>query len=215
MDDHALFREALASLISSKPGFVVAGQAADGAAAVQLAQAELPDLVLMDISMPVMDGLEATRAIKASSPQVKVAMLTMLDGQHDLLNALRAGADGYVLKDCAPGELFSQLEAVLCGQTSVAPNLAGQMLTRLAKRGPMDSLSQREQDVLRLVAQGESNKRIAVLLGITENTVKKHLSNLMDKVGTENRTQLAVYAMEQGLVDAPAERPGPGKVAPM
>jgi DNA-binding NarL/FixJ family response regulator len=202
-DDHALFREALASLISSRPGFAVVGQATDGAEAVKRVQTERPDLVLMDISMPVMDGIEATRAVKASLPQTKVAMLTMLDGERDLLKALRAGADGYILKDCSPSELFGQMEAVVSGKASVSPTLAGQMLTKLANGNAVEPLSQREMTVLRLVAQGESNKAIARSLGITENTVKKHLSNLMDKLGMENRTQLAVYAMEQGLVDLP------------
>jgi DNA-binding NarL/FixJ family response regulator len=130
-------------------------------------------------------------------------MLTMLDNEHDLLEALRAGADGYTLKDCSPTELFGQLDAVVSGKTSVSPTLAGQMLSKLAKNKEVECLSQREKAVLSLVAQGVSNKGIGTALGITENTVKKHLSNLMDKLGMENRTQLAVYAMEQGLSDPP------------
>jgi DNA-binding NarL/FixJ family response regulator len=196
-----LFREALASLISTKKGYQVVGQAADGRQAVKMAGLLQPDLVLMDISMPVMDGIEATRMIKEICPEIKIVMLTMSDQEPDLLASLKAGADGYLLKDSSPRELFARIEEVMRGQTAVPEELAGSLLSQLTRKKEDPVLSSRECQILRKVAAGDSNKEIAALLGISENTVKKHVSNIMDKLGMNNRTQLALYAKERGIAD--------------
>lgn len=197
MDDHTLFREGLASLISSKAEFEVVGKAENGKEGVDLAKLLDPDLILMDLNMPVKDGVTATREIIAYNPESIVVVLTMSEEGEDLFAALEAGARGYLLKSTSPAELFIQLTKVLASSAPITDPMAGRILARMIHPPvPQDELSKRETEVLDLVAEGLSNREIASKLYIAENTVKKHISNIMAKLGLENRTQLARYVMK-------------------
>ncbi|MBI2865894.1 MAG: response regulator transcription factor [Chloroflexi bacterium] len=207
VDDYALFRDGVASLLATR-GYQVVGQASDGAEALVKARELKPDLVLMDIRMPRVGGLEATRLIKAVLPEVKVVMLTVSDDEADLFEAIKSGAQGYLLKDMKAEAFFDLLAAVERGEAGVSPRMAAYMLeefTRLSsgrKAGESATgLSEREGEVLRLVAQGRTNKEVAAALYISENTVKYHLRNILDKLHLENRAQVVAYAARRGLAN--------------
>lgn len=210
VDDHLLFRKGLVRLLDAQLDFDVVGEAPDGLGAVERTRELLPDLVLMDISMPNCDGLEATRRIKAQIPGVKVVMLTVSDDEQDLLTAVKYGADGYLLKDVQPEELFRQLRRVGQGEAPLSRAMAGKLFTQLAQRGrpAPDSkaatlLSERECEVLALVVEGLTNRGIAGELGIARNTVKNHLRSIYTKLDVNNRTQAAACAVHYGLVCLP------------
>jgi DNA-binding NarL/FixJ family response regulator len=205
-DDHALFRDGVASLLVAW-GHDVVGQAADGATAVQLAVELEPDLVLMDVAMPG-DGIEATRRISADSPRIAIVMLTASEAVDDLFAAIKAGARGYLLKNLESAELHVMLDAVGRGEAAITPAIAARILTELAHpessavaepRGP-DALTDRELDVLRLVVAGQRNKEIAAELGISENTVKFHLRNILDKLHAQSRAEAVARAVREGIV---------------
>ncbi len=211
-DDHALFRDGVASLLDAW-GHTVVGQAADGRAAVALVDAHLPDLVLMDVRMPEMTGLEATRRIGATHPDVAIVMLTVSEQEDDLFEAIRAGARGYLLKSLEGAQLRSMIDAVARGEVAIAPSTAFRIIRLFAEPNAAGSgsaaslsaggdrrLTQRERDVLELVTAGLRNKEIAARLGITENTVKFHLRNILEKLHAVSRTELATRAMREGLV---------------
>ncbi|MBI2916925.1 MAG: response regulator transcription factor [Chloroflexi bacterium] len=205
VDDHNLFRDGVASLLAAR-GFQVVGQANDGEEALVKARDLRPDLVLMDIRMPRMGGLEATRLLKAEMPEVKVVMLTASADEVDLFEAIKSGAQGYLLKDLKADAFFSLLSGLEKGEAPISPRMAAHMLdefSRLAKgKKPGESgtvLSEREEEVLRLVAQGDTNKEVAAALYISENTVKYHLRNILDKLHLENRAQVVAYAARRGL----------------
>lgn len=207
-DDHALFRDGVASLLSAW-GHEVVGQAADGASAVDLAVRLRPDLVLMDVAMPGGGGLEATRRIAVDAPGCAIVMLTASEDVDDLFAAIKAGARGYLLKNLESAELRGMLEAVGRGEAAITPAIAGRILAELARSeapapeprpaGP-DHLTDRELDVLRLVVAGLRNKETAAELGISENTVKFHLRNILDKLHAQSRAEMVARAVREGLV---------------
>jgi two-component system NarL family response regulator len=205
-DDHALFRDGVASLLDAW-GHEVVGQAADGAQAVALVDALLPELVLMDVRMPGMTGLEATRRIGETHPDVAIVMLTVSEQEDDLFEAIRAGARGYLLKSLEGAQLRSMIDAVGRGEAAIAPTTAFRIIrlfaepgsTEIPSVGKDDGLTQRERDVLALVTEGLRNKEIAARLGISENTVKFHLRNILEKLHAVSRTELATRAMREEL----------------
>jgi DNA-binding NarL/FixJ family response regulator len=210
-DDHALFRDGLASLLVAW-GHDVVGQAADGVAAVDLAARLRPDVVLMDVAMPGGGGLGATREIAAATPGVAIVMLTASEDVDDLFAAIKAGARGYLLKNLEAAELRGMLEAVGRGEAAITPAIAARMLTELARSpGPQahapapgardpDRLTDRELGVLRLVVAGRRNKEMAAELGISENTVKFHLRNILDKLHAQSRAEMVALAVREGLL---------------
>jgi DNA-binding NarL/FixJ family response regulator len=211
-DDHALFRGGVASLLAADSDFEVLGEAADGRQAVEMALALMPDVILMDISMPVMDGLEATRRIKAEMPYVKIVILTVSDGERSLFEAVKSGAQGYLLKNIEPKALYGTLRGVVRGEAPVSRAMAARLLeefTRQARQAspaaPAPELTAREKEVLEQVTRGKSNKEIAQALSIAENTVKNHLKNILEKLHLENRVQAATFAMRQGMGEKPPE----------
>jgi DNA-binding NarL/FixJ family response regulator len=208
VDDHILFRKGVASLIVSHQGMEVAGEAGDGLEAVAQARKMMPDVILMDISMPKCNGLEATRLIKREMPHVKIIMLTVSDDDRDLFAAIKDGAEGYLLKNLEPRQFFDMLEGIRQGEVAISGVMASKILHEF--RQPEQSLAQpseegdeltsREIEVLELVVEGNTNKEIAESLSITENTVKIHLRKILEKLHLQNRIQAAVYAVRQGLV---------------
>jgi DNA-binding NarL/FixJ family response regulator len=198
VEDHALVRAGLEELLSGAEDIDVVGVAGDGAEAIELAAAEEPDVVLMDLSMPVVDGIEATRRIRATQQEVRVVVLTSFSDQRRILEALDAGAIGYLLKDAEPDELFRGVRAAAAGEAPLAPKAAQALLS--ARQGGVDAeLTQREQEVLGLIAAGLPNKLIARRLEISEKTVKAHLTNIYRRIGATTRTEAALWATEHGL----------------
>jgi two-component system nitrate/nitrite response regulator NarL len=212
VDDHVLFRKGLARLLDAQPDFEVVGEAADGAEAIQRVQALRPDVVLMDLRMPVCDGLEATREIKRDHPSVRVVMLTVSEDDQDFFAAIRCGADGYLVKDMRPEGLFRELRGLANGEAPISKAMTGKMLRQLALGGrpavpaaPVDVLSDREREVLALVAEGMPNAEIAAELGVAVNTVRNHVRSILEKLGLRNRVQAAVYAVRAGLLPTQKE----------
>jgi DNA-binding NarL/FixJ family response regulator len=206
-DDHALFRKGVTGLLRGADGFTVVGEAQDGREAVAKAQALLPDVVLMDVYMPGMDGIEAARRIKAALLSTKIVILTVSEEDQKLFEALRAGAQGYLLKNVEPEELFRTLRGVVRGEAFVTPSMAAKILEEFTRqvRPPQKGttsagLSPREREVLELLTRGAVNKEIAAALEISANTVKNHLKNIMEKLHLENRVQVVAYALREGLV---------------
>lgn len=209
-DDQALVRKAFTLLLQSEPGLEVAGEAANGEEAVDLARSQRPDVVLMDIRMPVMDGLEATRRI-AADPEltaVHVLVLTTFEADDYIFGALRAGASGFVLKDIEPVELLRAIKVVADGEALLAPSVTRRLIADFASRperrqlpaGMLADLTEREKEVVALVAAGKSNDEIATELFLSPATVKTHVSRAMSKVYARDRAQLVVFAYESGLV---------------
>ncbi len=205
VDDHRLFRQGLVSLMSTRPDLVqVVGQAATGREAVSMTHALHPDLVLMDILMPDGNGLYAARAIRDDMPDVAIVMLTASELDEHLYEAIRIGASGYLLKNLDADDLFELVTGVQQGEAAITRTMAARLLKGIAHHAtePGEAeLTEREVDVLKLVARGESNPKIAEELSITVNTVKVHLRNILSKLQLENRTQIATYALQSGLVD--------------
>ena len=207
-DDHALFRESLRSLLEAREMKIV-GEAENGKEAVALAWKHKPDVVLMDLMMPEMDGLEATKLLTAELPDIKVIILTASDDDSNLFEAIKAGAKGYLLKDLQADEFFSLLEGVDRGEPALTPVLARKLLDEFARaKGTEsyspDALTDREQEVLELMVKGvTTNRKLAATLGISENTVKFHVRNILDKLHLHNRAQVVAYALRNRLVEPP------------
>lgn len=208
VDDHRLFRQGLAGLMSTRPDLVrVVGEAATAREALSRARELRPDLVLMDISMPGGSGLEATAALRAELPDTAVVMLTSSDEDEHLRQAVRLGAAGYLLKDLDAHELFDLIAGIARGEAAMTRAMAGRLLKVLAggpaqndEKALLAELTEREIEVLQLVARGVSNAEIAEALVVTVNTVKTHIRNILEKLQVENRTQAATFAVQQGLI---------------
>jgi DNA-binding NarL/FixJ family response regulator len=210
VDDHNLFRQGLIRILGDYEQLQIVGQAANGRDALALVEQLQPDVVLMDVNMPVLSGPDAVRQIRARHPTLPVVMLTVSERDEDLFDAIRAGAQGYLLKNVGAAELIDALQRVHAGEAILAPSMAVRLLEEfraLAEQAPqepdraqVDELSERELDVLRLVAQGLSNREIADALGLSEHTVKTHLANILDKLHLRSRAHAAAYAVQAGLV---------------
>lgn len=204
-DDHSLFRDGIISLLEAA-GFEIIGQAGDGQAAVEAVMRLLPDLVLLDIAMPKMSGLEALRLIKAKLPETKVVMLTVSDDDADLFEAIESGALGYLLKDLTADEFLELLDGLQRDEAAMTRRMTTRLMKRFAalshqQAEQVERLTQREVELLRLVARGMPNKAIAQTLSISENTVKYHIRNILQKLGVQNRTEAVTYAIGAGLLD--------------
>ena len=208
-DDHALFRAGIESLVRAWDIEVV-GHASDGHEAVEQTRRLRPDLVLMDINMPGCNGIEATRLIKAELPETRVVMVTVSDHDDDLFEAIKHGADGYLLKDMSEQELSDTLEAIAAERPALSPALAARIVDefaragRVAKADEATSLTPRESEVLRLVASGATNREIAAELAVTDNTVSFHVKNILAKLHLKNRAHAAAYAVAWRLVEPPS-----------
>ncbi len=201
-DDHPLFRDGVASLLAAW-GHEVVGMAGDGEEAVRLVEQLCPDLVLMDVGMPRVSGLEATRRLAAGGSGAAIVMLTVSEGEDDLFEAIKSGARGYLLKNLEAAQLRAMIEAVARGEAAISSATAARIIAELgrpAPASPPDRLTDRETAVLRLVVAGQRNKEIAAQLGISENTVKFHLRNILEKLHAESRTEVAARAVREGLV---------------
>lgn len=201
VDDHPVVRSGLAGLLSADPGIEVVGEAADGAAAVDAARALAPDLVLMDLRMPVLDGAAATARIRAESPSVHVLVLTTYETDTDILRAIEAGATGYLLKDTPRDQLVAGVRAAARGESALSPTVARRLVDQL--RSDHERLSARELEVLARVARGLSNAAIGRELFIAEATVKTHLLRTFTKLGVDDRTRAVTIAIERGILPAP------------
>ncbi|HSF42368.1 MAG TPA: response regulator transcription factor [Thermoanaerobaculia bacterium] len=209
-DDHALFRDSLKSLLEAH-GLEVVGEARNGREAVELAKKLKPEVVLMDLSMPELDGLSATRLISADQPEVKVVVLTASDEDAKLFEAIKSGAQGYLLKNLESEDFFSLLDGVNRGEPALTPALARKLLHEFARPShppsqsqDPDALTDREREVLELLVAGiTSNRKLAKQLGVSENTVKFHVRNILDKLHLHNRAQVVSYAIRNRIVDTP------------
>ena len=230
VDDQPLFRRAIATLIEEQPEFSVVGEAADGLEAIEKARALAPDLIVMDIEMPVMNGVEAVRILRDQLPAIKIVVLTVSESEDYLLDAVRFGAHGYLLKDLRPEQLYELLRAVMRDESPLSPAIAGRLLQEVrrlgeapdrsapmpdpsASRAPSDArpaapdlrsiLTRRELETLQFVADGLSNKEIGARLSITEGTVKNHVHSALEKLQLENRIQATAYVIREGLAHRP------------
>jgi NarL family two-component system response regulator LiaR len=202
VDDHAVVREGLRTFLELQDGIDVAGEAADGEEAIEVAERLRPDVVLMDLVMPVLDGLGAMRALRDRVPGARVIVLTSFADDDKLLPALRAGAAGYLLKNAQPQELARAVRAAHAGEALLDPLVAARVVEALTdEQGPLDRLTRREREVLELIGRGFPNKRIARELEVSEKTVKTHVGHVLAKLGVSDRTQAALVAVRAGLVD--------------
>jgi NarL family two-component system response regulator LiaR len=211
-DDHAILRKGIRALLGTEPDIEVVGETADGLETVAQAKTLHPDVILMDLVMPKIDGIEATRQITAEQPGVRILVLTSFAADDKVFPAIKAGALGYILKDSGPAELVQAIHQVYRGEPSLEPSIALKMLQELSRPREQpptpDPLSEREMEVLRLLAQGKSNREIAEQLVIAELTVRTHVSNILGKLHLASRTQAALYALKEGLAsldDVPAD----------
>ena len=210
-DDHVLFRQALRHLLESEDDIDVVGEAGDGRAIQTLVEQHQPDVILMDINMPGIDGVTATRELKSQLPGVRIIILTMFSEDGHVIRAVRAGADAYLLKNSESSRVVDAIRAVFRGESVIEPQLASKLLSEFRRVSDVredesvGGLTTREMDLLRLVASGLSNKEIAARLELAESTVKNRLSHLFDKLGVKDRTQAAIYALSHGLIPVSSE----------
>ena len=213
-DDHAMVRRGLQVFLATQPDIDMVGEAANGEETLEQAKLLLPDVVLMDLNMPVLNGIDTTARLKKELPHIKVIVLTSFVDYDHVLPAIRAGARGYLLKDIEPEELVAGIRRVFQGQVELHPDAAGLLMTHVTspagedeangsshqEAAQLDKLTRREQEVLQLIASGMNNREISEALYITEKTVKTHVSHLLDKLGVADRTQAAIYALKHGIV---------------
>ena len=208
-DDHAIVRAGLRMILAAEPDMAIVGEAADGDSALRMTEETHPDVVVMDISMPGMNGLDGVRYVKESVPETQVVVLTMHEDQRYFFQALEAGASGYVIKGAPPIELLTAIRAVRKGEAYFCPSLAKQMLNDYLRRADAGSekekdalgkLSDREKEVLKYIAEGKTGREIAAILYLSPNTVERHRANIMDKLGLHNRAELIKFAIRKGLV---------------
>jgi two-component system, NarL family, response regulator LiaR len=199
-DDHAVVRQGLRMFLSRDPDLLVIGEASNGQEALQLARELKPDVVLMDLLMPVMDGIEATQAIRDELPEVEVIALTSVLEDASVTGAVRAGATGYLLKDTDSEELRRAIKAATGGQVHLAPQAAARLMSEVRSPESPEDLTERESEVLKLLARGRANRQIASSLFISEKTVKAHVSKILMKLGVRSRTQAALHAVHKGFV---------------
>ncbi|MGW4204560.1 response regulator [Streptomyces sp. NPDC004726] len=220
VDDHEVVRVGFAGLLATQPDFTVVGTAVDGADAVRVCRERRPDVVLMDVRMPVMDGIEATARITSAVPEARILILTTFDLDEHVYDALGAGASGFLLKDVTAEGLFEAVRVIAAGEALLAPSVTRRLIAEFARHraGPaptgrpapaLAALTPRETEVLRLIAEGLSNPEIAARLHVGDETVKTHVSRVLTKLGLRDRTQAVVTAYESGLV-VPGTRQGPG-----
>jgi two-component system, NarL family, nitrate/nitrite response regulator NarL len=203
VDDHALFRRGLVGLLEEMPGFQVVGQASDGEQALPLIESARPDIVLLDLNMPVMDGIATLRALRERRLPVRVLMLTISQNDTDLLEAIRAGADGYLLKNTEPEELRRSIQRVVEGQGALSPEVTAQVLHALSRyesQEPASLLSDREIEVLNCMVDGLTTQQIAGQLFISDNTVKTHVRHIFEKLDVSNRAEAVGKSMQMGLI---------------
>ncbi len=207
-EDHTILREGLRAMISSNPDFDIVGEAEDGRDAIRCVETLVPDLILLDLSMPRMNGMEAIKEIKKQCPETKILVLTVHRTEEYILATLRAGANGYVLKDATHTELMMAIKSVLTGKTYLSPGVSEKVIEgylegrkTLRSSTPWDTLTQREREVLKLIAEGYKNKEIADYLYISVKTAEKHRANLMKKLDLHSTSSLTAFAMEKGLVN--------------
>ena len=208
VDDHQVVRQGLRTFLELQEDIVVVGEAGDGVVAVEMVHQYLPDVVLMDLVMPRLDGIAATRQVKSSAADVKVIALTSFTEDDKVFPAIQAGASSYLLKDVSPDDLVEAIRAAYQGEARLHPEIIHRLMEQVAQQASpkhetqLDEITDRERDVVRLVAQGRSNHEIAQELVISEKTVKTHVSNILSKLHLQDRTQLAIYAIKKGLVDS-------------
>jgi len=210
VEDHHLLRRGLRAMVAALPDFDVIGEAKDGKEAVRQAVALQPDLILMDLSLPLMTGIEATAQIKGRQPHVHIIALTAFKTEEYVHQALRAGVDGYVMKDVSYEELLAALRSVMAGKKFLSPDVSGQLVNTFLQRGttprpisPWEQLTARERGILKLIAEGRTNRSAAEFLNVSPKTVEKHRGNLMRKLGLANVGELTLVALERGLIERP------------
>lgn len=205
VDDHTVVRDGLTAIMGRQKEFVVVGEAEDGLQAVEAARDLRPDVILMDLRMPVLDGVEAMRRIRAEDPDVKFIVVTTYDSDEYVFDAIEAGAKGYLLKDASRKELFEAVRAVHRGESLIEPGVAAKVLDRfveLSRQTPESAgLSEREIEVLRLIAKGAANKQIAVALTLSESTIKTHVANIFHKLDVNGRTEAVTQAIQKGIIN--------------
>lgn len=197
VDDHPLLREGIAAVIAGQPDMVLVAEATNGLEAIEQHGRYRPDITLMDLQMPAMNGIDAILAIRAGAPAARIVVLTTYHGDAQALRALKAGASGYLLKSMLRKELIDTIRIVHAGGTRIPPEIAGDIAVHVSD----DSLSAREIEVLRLVAAGNANKRVAAHLGISEDTVKAHMKSILAKLSANDRTHAVTIALKRGIID--------------
>jgi DNA-binding NarL/FixJ family response regulator len=210
VEDHHLLRRGLRAMVVTLPDFDIVGEAKDGKEAIRQAVALQPDLILMDLSLPLMTGIEATAHIKERYPDIRIIALTAYKTEEYVHEALRAGVDGYVMKDVSYEELLAALRSVMAGKKFLSPDVSGELVNTFLHRGaaarqpsPWETLTVRERGILKLIAEGRTNRSTAELLNVSPKTVEKHRGNLMRKLGLANVSELTLVALERGLIERP------------